>query len=147
MICGDKAETVGHLFLQRFNLGVDKFDNTTTPLTDEMIVMAFVFDFFKARLPVGKVSLGSQTAFFEKLERAIHGRIADPWIDLADLIAQFFNTDMTVRVEKNLGDIFPLGGRFQALLFDPLLKGFQPVWSLWSTLSILLILLILPICH
>ena len=86
-----------------------KLDNTATPLTDQMIVVVFCFDFFKTRLPIGKVALCRQATFFEQFERPVHGGVADARINLADLAAHLFDADMPIGIEKYLGNIVPLG--------------------------------------
>jgi len=52
-----KPESLGNFFLELFDLGLREFDDAPATFANDVIVVTLVLEFFKSRLPVGKVSL------------------------------------------------------------------------------------------
>jgi hypothetical protein len=52
-----KSESLGNFFLELFDLGLREFDDSSATFANDVIVVTLVLEFFKSRLPVGKVSL------------------------------------------------------------------------------------------
>jgi hypothetical protein len=113
-----------NLFLQLFNLRMNKFNNTSTAFTDNVVVVVFFINVLKARLSVGKVLFRREPAFDKQLHRAVHRGVSNARVHLPHFAVQLFNTDMPIRGEEDLGNILTLRGCFESLFFNPLPKNF-----------------------
>lgn len=120
-----EAKLFGDMFLELLDLRMDKFEDTSTAFTNNVVVMAFFLDVLEARLAVGEMSFLGESTLFHEFHGAVHRRVPHTRVDLPHLVVQFLDADVSIRGEKDLRDILSLRGRFQPLLFDPLPEGLQ----------------------
>jgi len=99
-----EAKCFGCLILNGFNGFVLEFHNHTALSTND-VIMVVVIDGFKARLPIIKMALFSQTRLHQKQKCPVHGRITDFCIDLPHDLEQFFNAQMLLLLlEKHINN-------------------------------------------
>jgi hypothetical protein len=117
-----KTVALSNVVLKCFNVFILKFNDLSTPETNQMIMMAPSRSGFISGLSIGKFSLDCKARTGEELQGSINGRITNFRIDLHDLGIDLGEVLMAVRVKKDVEDLLPLFGRLQPLSRNPSLK-------------------------
>src|SRR5262245_14901439 len=105
---------------------MDELDNASTAFADDVVVVPFGFHVFEAGLTIGEVPFRCQAAFFEEFHSAVHRSVPHAWVNPAHLAVKLLDADVTMRGEKDLGNILSLRGGLEALLLNPLPERFEP---------------------
>src|SRR5215475_12305479 len=87
----EAAELRGHGFLQALDLVVLELEDEPALHADEMVVVRA--GDLVARLSVLELARARDAAVEEELERAVHGRVADPRVALADAREKLVDRD------------------------------------------------------
>src|SRR5262249_31544747 len=116
------TELCRHGFLQALDLVVLELEDEPAFDTDEMVVVRA--GDLVARLSVLELAGARDAAVEEELERAVHGRVADPRVALADAREKLVDRDVLVRAQEHVDDELALLGRVQAALAQ---KGRPPL--------------------
>jgi hypothetical protein len=93
--------------LDRF---VVKFEDVSAGLADHVIVM-IALPGLEARLPIAKMTDGSQPRLDEEFQSSIDGRVADGRVGLANLAMKLFDADMPRGSRKHFDDQLALSRR------------------------------------
>lgn len=101
----------GHHLLESLDGRVFKFDDLSTPCTDEMIVVIFIRDIIIQRPGITKMPLLRQSAVTEQIESPIDRGQTHPDIPLPDLSVQVLSRDM-IFPKEDLQNELPLPGQF-----------------------------------
>src|SRR5208282_3234247 len=121
------AELMRHRFLQPFEAGVFKFDNSAASLADEMIVVVLV-DRFVPRLPIVEVAFLQQLALAQEPQGPIDRRVAYVRTDFLDLGVELLGADMASDAEEHARDIVALPGGLEPALFEARVKSRHPLF-------------------
>lgn len=118
-----KSVLLCNLVLQMFDLFIFELEYITACGADEMVVMLLASDGFVSRLSVTEIEFFSDSAFGKKLQRPVHGSIADIGMFFSDFQIQFFGGKVGTGAQKVIKDDLSLPGRFQTLLGHELFEN------------------------
>src|SRR5262245_5707376 len=113
---GEAAEPLGDLVLQALDLVVLELEDQAALHADQVIVV--IADDLVARLAVAKLALDGEPGIDQQLERAVHRRVADLGLALADLEQQLVDRDVVARAQELLDDRLALRGDVEPAILD-----------------------------
>ena len=110
VICHSKAELARNLFLQFFNLRMNKFDGFSTGMADHVVMMrCFVLLFVPDSSFFEMIGAG-EIAFREQFHGPVNCGQPDCRIFVFDKIVQLFHCEMSFGTQKDIQNRFALFG-------------------------------------
>jgi len=88
------------LFLERFDLGVFKFDNAVTLLADQVVMMVHIVSQLVAGLPIAKLPLLGEATRTKKIEGAVDCGQANGRAIIFHFPVKLFCRDVSVRGQE-----------------------------------------------
>jgi hypothetical protein len=109
MIDETESEPLGDLALQRFEFGVDEFDNLAGFDVDHVVVVGFR-RCFVAGAAISEIMPFEDTSLFEQADGAVDRGDGNAWINRRCALVQLFDVGMVGALGQNSGDDTPLLG-------------------------------------
>jgi hypothetical protein len=122
MVRDFETVALSNAVLKGFHIFILKFNDLSTPKTDEMIMMAPSRSGFISGLSIAKFPLDCKTGTGEELQGSINSCITNFWTDLYYLGVDLSEVLMALRVKEDIEDLLPLFGRIQSFSRNPSLK-------------------------
>ncbi len=113
MTSKQKAGTLRHLALQRFDALFFEFHDRATLGADQVVVVV-AFGALVASLPVEEVALDGQAALGEQLHGSVNGGVPNARVDALDGVVQLLDADVALARKKHLRDVVALRGPFES---------------------------------
>ncbi len=110
-----KAKAGRDLFLKLLDLFVFELEHKVALDADQVIVVRGVATGLVHRLTLAKASMVGEAALGEQLERAVHGRVADPRVLLARLRQDLLDAAVARDRKEGAGDDIALTRRLETL--------------------------------
>lgn len=93
---------LSHIMLQFFDLTVLEFDDPSTFLANQVVMVFGFIDWLVSRYGMAEHRLIGQPPLLEKFERPVYCRVTYPALPLLDLVVKFFDREVSARLNKEV---------------------------------------------